>query len=221
MDLRDIVAPRRCLACRTPGRELCTDCDRALQRLDGPCCARCGSPVLRPVACCLECDHRRLAFAAARAAVALEGPAPRLLHAWKDRGLRAVVDHACALVVSVVPQPTAGLIVPVPSLGRRAAWRGADGVADLARRLGAAWEIEVAVALQRCGAAPQRGLDRIERRRNAARSFRSTTPVGGTVVLVDDVYTTGATADQCARLLRRAGARRVEVVTFARAVRRT
>ena len=108
----------------------------------------------------------------------------------------------------------------MPALRARAAWRGGDGAAALARLLGDAWQLEVAGPLRRNGSRPQRGLDREERRRNARAQFRAVRAVSGAVVLVDDVYTTGATADVCARLLRRAGAARVDVVTFARVVRR-
>ncbi len=176
---------------------------------------------MRDTETCRECAGRRLAFASARGAVTLAGPAHALVRAWKDRGLRAAADVAAGLVLAVVePPPALTLLVPVPALRARAAWRGGDGAASLARLLGEAWQLEVAGPLRRDGSRPQRGLDREERRRNARAQFRAAADVAGRVVLVDDVYTTGATADVCARLLRRAGATRVDVVTFARVVRR-
>ncbi len=221
MDVRALLAPVRCLACRAPGPLVCASCDAALVRLDGPRCARCGRPTLRAAETCRECAGRRLAFASARGAVTLTGPADALVRAWKDRGLRAASDVAAALVVAVVEPPSPRvLLVPVPSLRARSDWRGGDGAASLARALAGAWHLDVAGPLRREGGRPQRGLDRDERRRNARAQFRSAGAVAGHVVLVDDVYTTGATADVCARLLRRAGATRVDVVTFARAVRR-
>lgn len=192
----------------------------ALRLLTGPCCTRCGRPTERVVERCRECGGRRLQFASARAAVELQGPAHALVRAWKDRGLRGAADVAAEFVTAVVEPPAPGaLFVPVPALAARAAWRGGDGARALAERLAAAWGGEVVRPLRRNGAVPQRGLDRDARRRNARVQFRSAGSVGGPVVLVDDVYTTGATADVCAGLLRRAGARRVDVVTFARAVR--
>ena len=153
--------------------------------------------------------------------MALEGPAHALVRAWKDRGLRGAADVAAELVTAVVVPPVPGaVLVPVPALAARAAWRGGDGARALAERLADAWGGELAVPLRRDGARPQRGLDRAARRRNARAQFRAVAEVAGPVVLVDDVYTTGATADVCAGLLRRAGASRVDVVTFARAVRR-
>jgi predicted amidophosphoribosyltransferase len=221
VELRALFAPGRCLSCRAAGPPACAACRAALQLLTGPACDRCGRPTERPVAECRECAGRRLQFASARAAVALEGPARGLVRAWKDRGLRGAADVAAELVTAVVAPPPAGLVlVPVPALAARAAWRGSDGARALAERLAAAWGGEVAAPLRRDGARPQRGLDRAGRRRNARAQFRAVATVTGAVVLVDDVYTTGATADVCAGLLRRAGAVRVDVVTFARAVRR-
>jgi ComF family protein len=221
VDVRALFAPARCLSCRAPGPPVCAACDAALVRLSGPRCGRCGRPTLRDTDGCRECAGRRLAFASARGAVTLAGPAHALVRAWKDRGLRSAADVAASLVLAVVDRPPAlTLVVPVPALRARAAWRGGDGAASLARLLGEAWQLEVAGPLRRDGSRPQRGLDRDERRRNARAQFRAVRAVSGSVVLVDDVYTTGATADVCARLLRRAGAARVDVVTFARVVRR-
>lgn len=195
-------------------------CDAALVRLVGPRCGRCGRPTLRAADACRECAGRRLAFVSARGAVSLAGPAHALVRAWKDRGMRSAADVAAAVVVAVVEAPPAlAVLVPVPALRARAAWRGGDGAASLAASLAEAWQLDLAGPLRRAGTRPQRGLDRDERRRNARAQFTAVGAISGHVLLVDDVYTTGATADVCARLLRRAGAARVDVVTFARAVR--
>ncbi len=87
--------------------------------------------------------------------------------------------------------------------------------------LGARWQLPVASLLARAhGVAPQRGLPLAERRRNVRGVFQATGQAPRAVVLVDDVYTSGATVSAAATALRKAGARRVEVVTFARAARR-
>ena len=90
----------------------------------------------------------------------------------------------------------------------------------LARALAGRWRVPAADLLRRTGVLPrQRGLALEERRRNARGSVAATGRAPSAVCVVDDVYTSGATADACATALRRAGARRVEVVTPARAVR--
>ena len=110
-------------------------------------------------------------------------------------------------------------LVFVPPDPERGRGRGHHPAEALARELGLRWDVPVLRILGRSGgSARQRGLTLPERRANVRGAFwASRSPPA--VVLVDDVYTTGATANAAASTLRRAGARRVEVVTFARAVR--
>lgn len=190
--------------------------------LTPPLCARCGAPTAWPVERCAECSGRRLPFRAARAAVAYEGPAQRLVRAWKERGLRRIAEEAAQMVAEVVPAPAAAsAVVFIPGDPERTGWRGVNAAESLARELAEAWGISCGAALRRTGRSPpQRGLPRAMRRANVRGVFEARASVPPRVVLVDDVYTTGATVSAAATELRRAGARSVEVVTFARAVRR-
>jgi predicted amidophosphoribosyltransferase len=123
-------------------------------------------------------------------------------------------------VETVVRRPEVHAIAFVPAERDRTLWRGANTAEALARALAARWDLPLLDALARSGRAPrQRGLSRVARRANVRGSFVSRRPVPPRLVLVDDVYTTGATAAAAATELRRAGARSVDVVTFARAVR--
>jgi predicted amidophosphoribosyltransferase len=185
-----------------------------------PFCARCGAPTAWPVSRCGECSGRRLAFASARAAVAYTGAARLLVGAWKERGLRPFAHLAGELVAAVVPRPAADVITYIPPDGDRSLKRGHQPAADLARELGSRWGLKVVPLLERTRpVARQAGLSRPERRRNVRGAFVARARPPATVVLVDDVYTTGATAAAAASALRAAGARAVHVVTFARAVR--
>ena len=119
-----------------------------------------------------------------------------------------------------MPRPAADVITYIPPDGDRSLRRGHHPAEGLARALGRQWEIEVAPLLARTRrVSRQTGLPLAERRRNVRGAFAATRPVRGTVVLVDDVYTTGATAGAAATALRRAGAARIEVLSLARAVR--
>jgi ComF family protein len=219
--LIDLVLPPRCVACGLGEDLVCADCRAGLRRLDGTLCARCGSPTAWPVARCRECAGRRLSFASARAAVAYEGPARPLVAGWKDRGLRPLAREFADLVTETVPRPPVEALTFVPGDPERSLKRGQNAAEALARELGPRWALPVKRLLSRREPArPQRGLSREERRKNVRNSFTAVTRPPARVVLVDDVYTTGATVAAAASELRRAGARSVHVVTFARTARR-
>jgi predicted amidophosphoribosyltransferase len=217
----DLLLPPRCVACGAADELLCSECRAQVLVLAGTVCARCGCPTAWAVERCGECAGRRISFASARAAVAYDGPVPPLVLAWKERGLRRVTGLAADLVGDTVPRPAVDALAFVPGEPDRVGWRGLNTAEALARALGVRWEIPVERLLERTrGARPQRGLSRTQRRANVREAFRARGRAPATVGLVDDVYTTGATALAASTELRRAGARIVHVVTFARVVRR-
>ncbi len=212
--------PERCAVCARPGAALCEACRAALVRLIPPVCERCGSPGPWPVQRCAECAGRRLAFTRARSAIVYDARARTLVREWKERGRRRLSEQAAGLVAEVVPQPEAEALTYVPGDPERAWRRGDIAPRGLALALSSLWGCPVRELLLRVRPLPrQRGLALAERRRNVRGTVAATGPAPRVVCLVDDVYTSGATADACASALRRVGARRVEVVTLARAVR--
>jgi predicted amidophosphoribosyltransferase len=143
-----------------------------------------------------------------------------LVAAWKERGLRRLASVAAEVVVDALPRPNATGITFVPADPNRGGKRGHHPAERLAHELGLRWELPVASLLGRPRPVRrQRGLPLAERRRNVAGAFRAAAEVPARLALVDDVYTSGATAAAAASALRRGGARRVEVVTLARVVR--
>ena len=220
MQLLDAVFPRRCVVCAAPGEDVCADCKRGLACLRAPLCRRCGAPTAWPVARCRECSGRRLGFAHARSAVAYDDAARKLVRAWKERGLRTLGAVAAELVAQSLARPPVYTLTFVPADPDRRLRRGYNPAERLARALGKRWHLPVVPLLDRpSGIRPQRGLALAERRRNVRDAFRAVGRPPQAVTLVDDVYTSGATVSAAATALRRAGARYVEVVTFARAVR--
>ena len=214
------MLPQRCAVCALPGPPLCAVCRGALIRIAPPVCARCGAPGAWPVSRCAECTGRRLGFARARAAILYDDRARALVSAWKERGQRLLAVEAAALIVETVPRPDSEALAFVPGDHDRGLRRGHHPAERLARELGRAWELPVVPLLARSRPVPrQRGLALAERRRNVAGAFAAAGPSPRTVCLVDDVYTTGATAAAASAALRRAGARSVEVVCLARANR--
>ena len=199
---------------------LCAGCLATLPRLGSTLCERCGAPTAWPVRRCRECGGRRLAFASARAAAAYDGSVRPLVAAWKERGLRRLAALAAELVVEAVPQPNVLVLCFVPPDRARSLERGHHPAERLARELGRRWGLPVEPLVRRTRSTPpQRGLGLGDRRRNVASAFAAAAKPPSRVGVVDDVYTSGATANAAASALRKAGARRVEVVTFARAVR--
>src|SRR5881227_910142 len=215
----DLVLPQRCVVCGCGGRQLCAGCRDELQRIEPPLCARCGAPTAWPVERCRKCAGRRLGFASARAAVGYDAAARRLVHAWKERGLRRLAAEAAQLVVERLPVPEVELLTFVAADRGRRLERGHNPAERLALQLAAAWEIPCLPLLERTRGGRQRGSSAAERR-TVRGAFRATGAAPRTVVVIDDVYTTGATAAAAASALRAAGARRVEAVAFARALRR-
>jgi predicted amidophosphoribosyltransferase len=140
--------------------------------------------------------------------------------AWKEHGLRRAAPLAAELVAEIVARPAADVITYIPADPDRLLRRGHHPAERLARCLGGRWEIPVAPLLVRQGSGNRQAvLTRPERLRNARDAYLAVAAAPRTVLLVDDVYTTGATAAAGATALRRAGARTVDVVTFARTVR--
>ena len=216
----DLLLPQRCVVCGLRGTQLCGPCLSHLPRIEAPLCERCGTPTAWPVRRCRECSGRRLAFASARAAVHYDDAVRAFVAGWKEGALRRLAAAAAAVVIEVVRPPTTEVVTFVPPDPDRGLKRGHHPPRQLAEQLAEHWDLPVAAPLRRRRAAKrQRGLSRTERRRNVAGIFTAKGPVPRSIALVDDVYTSGATANAAASALQKAGARRVEIVTFARVVR--
>lgn len=228
----DVLLPPRCPGCRVTVEVdggFCAGCWSSLSFITAPMCARCGTPFdvdRGPGTQCGACLADPPRFAAARAGLAYDGIARSVLLGFKhgDR------QHLARLMAPQMVRAGADwlgpdvLLVPVP-LHRWRLWRrGFNQAALLAQGIGRRSNTPVIVdALVRVRATIiSRGLGRRARARNVQGAFRVAKPAqikDRDVVLVDDVLTTGATANACARVLLRAGARRVRVLTWARVVR--
>jgi ComF family protein len=188
-------------------------------------CARCGVPRPPSITICAACSVRPPTFDVARAVglYLAEGTQlnalARAVRALKFRGRRAVATTLGEAMTDVLPAGPHDVVVPVPLHRSRLRERGYNQAALLARALARAARLPVlSTGLVRRRPTPsQADLDASARRANVRAAFVASARVAGAaVVLVDDVLTTGATADACARALRDAGSRRVTVVTVGR-----
>jgi len=227
--LLDFALPPRCGGCGTIVDEVdsfCADCWRKLEFLGPGGCSRCGLPLKATDAeLCGACLARPPRLDRIRSAVAYDdisrGIAMRLKYGRKVALARTMSRFMRPLLGEL---PDGALFVPVP-LHRWRLWRrGFNQSAIVARNLSRMTGLPVDMeALARVRSTPPlKGMTMRQRRRTVAGAFKAKPGAelrGRTVVLVDDVLTTGSTANACARALKRAGASRVELVSWARVVR--
>lgn len=218
------ILPPRCLLCDGVGQQaldLCPACQRDLPR-NGRCCARCAAPLAESLALCGVCQQREPDWDAAWAPFRYGWPLDSLEQRFKFSASLAA-GRVLAQVWSELPppRPLPALIVPVPLHAARLRKRGYSQALELARPLARALHVPLAPRLLRRVRATgaQTELDAKARRSNVRGAFavggRQTVP--DHVVVLDDVMTTGATLGECARVLKAAGALRVDVWALARA----
>jgi ComF family protein len=236
----NLLFPPLCMACRAPvaaAGQLCAQCWGKIAFLEGAMCACCGLPFDAHLGdadsggemLCAACHAETPAFDRARSVMRYDDASRGLVLAfkWADRldltpGLARWLDRAGRALTT-----ECDLIVPVP-LHRIRLWRrrynqAAVAAAALSRLCGTPFDPFV---LRRIRSTASQGtmVSAAARRRNVAAVFgiaerRRPSLQGRTVLLVDDVHTTGATLEACARVLKRGGAARVFALTLARVVR--
>ncbi len=213
--------PANCQLCLAPTRrslEICRHCEQDLPWL-GPHCLRCALPLARQ-GVCGHCLKKPPHFESCTATWEYTFPIDTLISRFKYHGDRAAGALLNELAYPRMAPLNAELLVPVPMHWWRRLRRGYNQTADIAAHWSAASGIPVADILRRRKATPpQQGLSASARRKNLAGAFVLTRPEaikGRRVALVDDVLTTGATANILAAILRRAGASHVAVCCLAR-----
>jgi ComF family protein len=228
--LLDIVFPPMCLLCggRALKKSFCEGCASLIEkeRISAPICVVCGIPFTSSKGVdhvCGKCAEERPSFIAARSAFVFEGKVLDAIHRLKYSGDTSLAGPLARLACAAHLPQSPCVVVPVPLHPGRLRERGFNQSLLIAR------------ALSRITASPlvydrlkrtrdtgqQVGLKASERKKNVSGAFTLVAPAmfkGKKVLLVDDVVTTGATLNECARVLKRAGAE-VTALTVARAVK--
>jgi predicted amidophosphoribosyltransferase len=212
----ELLAPQRCIACGGFGAALHLDCLRALPAAGGERCERCWAP-LRPGGGCGRCAAAPPAFAALRTPFVYTGHARAAVLEAKFGGRSALLEPLGVAAARAVPAEwRAAAVAWVPLHPRRRRRRGYDQARELARVVARELELPPVGGLRRVRSTPaQARLDAALRRANVAGAFAAER-VAGTVLLVDDVTTTGATLDAAARALLAGGAAQVFALAVAR-----
>jgi ComF family protein len=227
-----VVFAPACAACGTPLERpsrgpVCDGCWGSIIPITPPVCDRCGDPlptwraISVPLERCPRCRRTARALDSARAIGEYEGALRAIVHALKYDARRSLARPLAVMMRAIAGDILAGIdcAVPVPLHASRRRHRGFNQAADLAHRL----QVPVCAALKRTRAtATQTGLPAAQRHRNVRHAFELTRAgralAGRIVLLVDDVSTTGATLDACARVLKAGGVKEVRALTAARVV---
>jgi ComF family protein len=216
----DLFLPPRCGGCGALGALYCAGCRRRTRRLEEPTCGRCGAEVEHARASC-GCKARIRSLTRLRSAAAYEGPVEKALHRFKYEGRRPLRRPLALLLAErlAVEGLAAEAVTWVPLHPARKRRRGYNQAELLGRELARLCGLPALAGLVRLrDTPPQVGLDRLRRQANVAGAFHWEGPELGrrSLVLVDDVATTGATLDACAAALKAAGAGPVIGFTVAR-----
>ena len=226
----DLIVPPVCSSCRTALSDhhaICAICWRDVAFIGAPLCERMGLPLpfdtggpsVSAAALADPPDYDR-----ARAAAHFGGTARKMVHGFKysDRQEVRVLLGRWLLTAGRDLLGDAHLIIPVPMSRRRLFWRTFNQAAILAHEVGRTSGLPVSVAAlrRRRATRPQVGLTRTQRQENMEGAFAISKSqrgliAGQNILLIDDVITTGATINACARVLKRAGAARVDVLAVA------
>lgn len=221
----NVIYPARCPVCHGILRDqqslVCPECRDVFRPVGEHYCLKCGKPVKAEEEYCRACREGRRYFDRGRSVFLYDGKMRRSLVRYKYYGCRRYGDYygeeICRYAGDEIRGWDPDVIIPVPLHRRKLRMRGFNQAAYLAYRIGGRLQIPVSgeILLKVRNTRSQKKLAASARRNNLIRAFRAAKDLTGlTVLVVDDVYTTGATMDAAAACLKRAGAEKVYFVAL-------
>lgn len=230
--LQELIFPSYCLDCnrRLPCREvplLCGDCLAAIAYINSPRCTCCGTPFLAGHDhLCGLCLKKTFAFDLARSALHYREPITSLISSLKFHGTLtglATLAHLARSAPGKEDLSEPDIILPVPLHPQRLRERKFNQALTISRVCFPEFKKRIAadLLLRHLATPPQTSLNGTERRKNLSGAFSLKNQLqvrNKKVLLIDDVFTSGSTVEECARVLRKAGTKRIEVFTVARAI---
>ncbi len=226
----DILYPQNmaCLVCEKRCKDLdkmglCEECSSSLPFLTSPLCYKCGRPVEEETKLCHHCIQTPYCFKQAVSVFEYTPSIQQFIYRYKYRGisfLSGIMGLWMAETLTRCSTWDIDIIIPVPLHKRRERKRGFNQAVLLAKEIGKNTGKEVAqhILIRSKDTPTQVGLDKFQRMWNLWDAFQVRQPdalKGKTVLLVDDVFTTGSTAHHCSRVLLGAGAKQIYVLTLA------
>jgi competence protein ComFC len=220
----ELVFPSSCLVCGSPlltfsdlMKPLCELCEASLEHIEGPLCELCGRPLISEKRRCLRCRERGFAFDSAEAVFSYSGRAKELFRQYKFSSMKRAAPYFASILAPRLAEPRySPIVVPAPYTLSKIKRKGWDQVELIARFLEKCEGIRVIRALSRAESLSQKNLGSKERQINLKGkiAIKPGIEIPAEVTFLDDVFTTGATADECARVLKDSGCTRVRVLTL-------
>ncbi len=217
----DLIFPPACGGCGKVGSHWCIECQQRVQILNGTVCEVCGLPQDTD-GICNTCRAERPHFRALRAWTVFEDPVRKALHKLKYYRNFSLGDALAAQIADFAKGLNwhADMLLPIPLGRQRMKERGYNQSAMIAEPLAMALNIEFApqALVRRKETRSQVGLSKQERHKNMLGAFQAAGVSGKTILVLDDVSTTGSTLSSSAEALLSAGAKDVYALTVARAL---
>ena len=219
----ELIFPSRCAGCKSASSEsICAECLAKIETIKDPLCRRCGRPTEHEVVECRDCRGKKLYFDKARALFVYNGVVQDIVHSFKYERETRLASVFAEQIINNNWYFDLDIVTFVPLFNRKKTQRGYDQAELISIEISRITGICHKRLLKRDrNTKDQNKLDHVARRKNVSGAFSSIGDhlvIGKNILLVDDVYTTGRTINECAKVLKATGANNVFVATAAKAI---